>query len=292
MSMASNQTNADRPQSAPVRRRFSVGTLVSVVILLVGAVAMVAPFVWIIQAAFGKTAEVFALPPTWFPSEPTLDNFARVFEQVPFGLFMFNSLKVAGLVTLGVLFTASTAAFAFARLRFPGNGFLFAMLLSALMIPVQATIVPLFIMMRELGLYNTHWALILPGLVNPFGVFLLRQHFMTIPSELIDAARVDGANWLTIYWRIFMPLSGSMLTTLAILTFVYWWNAFFVPLIMINRPELQVITVGLTIMQGRYGAGALGPIAAGVTMAVVPVLIVFLFLQRYIIKSVVTTGIK
>ena len=292
MSMASNQTNAERPQSTPARRRFSVGTLVSVVILLVGAVAMVAPFVWIIQAAFGKTAEVFALPPTWFPSEPTFDNFTRVFEQVPFGLFMFNSLKVAGLITFGVLFTASTAAFAFARLRFPGNGFLFAMLLSALMIPVQATIVPLFIMMRELGLYNTHWALILPGLVNPFGVFLLRQHFMTIPSELVDAARVDGANWLTIYWRIFMPLSGSMLTTLAILTFVYWWNAFFVPLIMINRPELQVITVGLTIMQGRYGAGALGPIAAGVTMAVVPVLVVFLFLQRYIIKSVVTTGIK
>ena len=253
---------------------------------------MIAPFVWIIQAAFGETAEVFSLPPTWFPSEPTLDNFSRVFEQVPFGLFMFNSLKVAGLITLGVLITASTAAFAFARLRFPGNNFLFVMLLSAMMIPVQATIVPLFIVLRELGLYNTHWALILPGLVNPFGVFLLRQHFMTIPSELIDAARVDGASWFTIYWRIFMPLSGPMLTTLAILTFVYWWNEFFIPLIMINRPELQVITVGLTIMQGRYGAGALGPIAAGVTMAVVPVLVVFLFLQRYIIKSVVTTGIK
>jgi ABC-type glycerol-3-phosphate transport system permease component len=266
--------------------------LTSVIILGVGSIAMIAPFVWIVQSAFGETAEVFRLPPRWIPRDPTLDNFHEVFEQVPFGLFMFNSLKIAGLITIGALITASTAAFAFARLRFRGNGFLFVMLLSALLIPIQTTIVPLFILLREAGLFNTHWALILPGLVNPFGVFLLRQHFLTIPSELVEAARVDGASWFTIYWRIFLPLSGPMLTTLAILAFVYWWNEFFIPLILISRPELQVITVGLTIMQGRYGAGALGPIAAGITMAVVPVLIVFLLLQRYIIKSVVTTGLK
>ncbi|MCA9886144.1 MAG: carbohydrate ABC transporter permease, partial [Anaerolineae bacterium] len=165
-------------------------------------------------------------------------------------------------------------------------------LISALMIPGQVTLVPLFIVMRQLGLYNTHAALILPALINPFGVFLLRQFFMTIPEDLEDAARVDGANVFTIYWRIILPLSGPILTTLAILTFVTMWNSYFLPLIMINDPELQVLTVGLTLLRGQYGAGALGPIAAALTMAIVPVLVVFLLLQKYIIKSIVSTGIK
>jgi ABC-type glycerol-3-phosphate transport system permease component len=215
-----------------------------------------------------------------------------VFKQVPYHLFMFNSIKLAVIVTIGQLLTCSMAAYAFARLHFPGKNILFMILLSALMIPGQITIVPLFILVRNLGLYNTHLALILPGLINPFGVFLLRQYFVTIPTEIEDAARVDGANVFTIYWRIILPLSGPVLTTLAILTFVGMWNAYFFPLIMINSPELQVITVGLTLLRGQYGAGALGPIAAALAMAIVPVLIVFLLLQKYIIKSVVSTGLK
>ena len=160
------------------------------------------------------------------------------------------------------------------------------------MIPGQITIVPLFILVRNMGLYNTHLALILPALISPFGVFLLRQYFVTLPVELEDAARVDGASTFTIYWRIILPLSGPVLMTLAILTFVGMWNSYFFPLIMINSPELQVITVGLTLLRGQYGAGALGPIAAALTMAIVPVLIVFLLLQKYIIKSIVSTGLK
>ncbi len=284
-----------QPQSVVLpkkRKPFPVGTFITLLILGFGAILMVAPFLWIISAAFGKTTEVFVLPPRWLPQNPSLENFEEVFNQVPYHLFMFNSIKLAVIVTIGQLITCSMAAYAFARLQFPGRNVLFVILLSALMIPGQITIVPLFILVRNLGLYNTHLALILPGLVNPFGVFLLRQYFVTIPTELEDAARVDGANVFTIYWRIILPLAGPVLTTLAILTFVGMWNAYFFPLIMINTPELQVITVGLTLLRGQYGAGALGPIAAALTMAIIPVLIVFLLLQKYIIKSVVSTGLK
>jgi ABC-type glycerol-3-phosphate transport system permease component len=274
------------------RKPFPTGTILTLLILGFGSVLMIAPFLWILQAAFGETTAVFRLPPQWFPQNPSLENFEDVFNQVPYHLFMGNSLKLAMIVTAGQLLTCSLAAYAFARLEFPGRNVLLVLLLSALMIPGQVTIVPLFILVRQLGLYNTHTALILPALVNPFGVFLLRQYFITLPKELEDAARVDGANVFTIYWRIILPLSGPVLTTLAILTFVGMWNSYFFPLIMINSPELQVITVGLTLLRGQYGVGALGPIAAALTMAVVPVLIVFLALQKYIIKSIVSTGLK
>jgi multiple sugar transport system permease protein len=274
------------------RKPFPWGTVATLLILFIGAVLMIGPFLWIIQSAFGKTTEAFVLPPRWFPQNPSLENFQDVFDQVPYHQFMLNSIKLAVIVTVGQLLTCSMAAFAFARLRFPGKNILFLVLLSALMIPGQVTIVPLFILVRNLGLYNTHAALILPALINPFGVFLLRQYFVTLPNELEDAARVDGANVFTIYWRIILPLSGPVLTTLAILTFVGMWNSYFFPLIMINSPELQVITVGLTLLRGQFGAGSLGTIAAALTMAIVPVLIVFLVLQKYIIRSIVSTGMK
>lgn len=278
----------------PKRRKpIPWGTIITVLILGFGAILMIAPFMWIISSAFGKSTEVFTLPPRWFPQSISFKNFEDVFEQVPYHLFMFNSLKLAIIVTVGQLITCSMAAYAFARIQFPGRNVLFFLLLASLMIPGQITIVPLFILVRNLGLYNTHAALILPALISPFGVFLLRQYFVTLPVELEDAARVDGASTFTIYWRIILPLSGPVLMTLAILTFVGMWNSYFFPLIMINSPELQVITVGLTILRGQFGvAGALGSIAAALTMAIVPVLIVFLILQKYVIKSIVSTGLK
>jgi ABC-type glycerol-3-phosphate transport system permease component len=284
---AALQTTARR-----ARKPFPYGKWAAYLILGFGSVLLVAPFVWIIQAAFGETSKAFVIPPLWFPVNPSLNNFVSAFEQVPFHLFTWNTLKIATAVTVGQLITCSLAAYAFARLHFRGKNVLFFLLLSSLMIPSQVTLVPTFIIMRQLGLYNTHASLILPALISPFGVFLLRQYFLTIPSELEDAARVDGASVFTIYLRIILPLSGPVMTTLAILTFVAMWNNYIGPLIYINKIELQVITVGLTLMRGRFGEGALGPIASGIFMAVVPVLVVFLLLQRYIIKSIVTTGIK
>lgn len=301
--MGTPLTNAERDMSrqtpvfARIRRRygryFSGGRLLALAILLAGALLMVAPFLWILQASFAASdAQVYELPPRLWPREPTLNNYPRVFELVPFARFILNSLIVAGSITLGQLITCSTAAYAFARLDFPGKNLLFVILLSSIMIPLQVTIVPLFILMRQLDLYNTLWALILPPLVSPFGVFLLRQYFLTIPRELEDAARIDGANVFVIFWRIILPLAGPSLTTLGILAFVFWWNDLLIPLIMINKSELQTLPVGLILLRGRYATGSLGSIAAGITMAVLPVLIVFLFLQRYIIKSIATTGLK
>lgn len=287
-----SQLTAQSAAELRPRRPIPWGKIFTILILGIGALLMIAPFMWIISSAFGKTTEVFVLPPRWFPQSISFENFEDVFDQVPYELFMFNSLKLAVIVTIGQLITCSMAAYAFARLHFPGRNFLFFLLLASLMIPGQITIVPLFILVRNMGLYNTHLALILPALISPFGVFLLRQYFVTLPVELEDAARVDGASTFTIYWRIILPLSGPVLMTLAILTFVGMWNSYFFPLIMINSPELQVITVGLTLLRGQYGAGALGPIAAALTMAIVPVLIVFLLLQKYIIKSIVSTGLK
>ncbi len=279
---------------APTRRRFRLewDAVLTVIILLIGAAVMIGPFLWIIQVAVRTSPRAYKLPPLFIPSDITTQNFANVFKEVPYLTFIRNSLFIASLITVGQLITCPMAAYPFARLNFPGKNILFIVLLAALMIPVQVTIVPLFILMRQIGLYNTPWAVIAPAIISPFGVFLLRQYFMTIPTELEDAARIDGASYLTIFWRIIVPLSLPAMMTLGIITFVFWWNEYFTPLVMIHDQNLQVLPVGIVLLQGRYSAGAVGNVAAGVTMAVIPVLVVFLILQRNIIKSIASTGLK
>lgn len=276
----------------PPRKFIHWDAVATVILLAIGAAIMIAPFAWIMQVAFSNSPRAYQLPPQFFPDNLTLDNFANVLKDVPYLNFIRNSFFLSTAITIGQLITCPMAAYPFARLNFPGKNVLFILLLATLMIPVQVTIVPLFIFMRQIGLYNTLWSVIVPPLISPFGVFLLRQYFMTIPVELEDAARIDGASYVVIFWRIIVPLSIPAMMTLGILTFVFWWNEYFTPLIMIHDPELQVLPVGLTLLQGRYSAGAVGNIAAGVTMAVIPILIVFLALQRNIIKSIASTGLK
>lgn len=285
-------STAKATQNRSRRNSISWEAVLTVGLLSAGVLLIIGPFLWILQTSLTESAVAYRLPPQIFPEELTVQNYLNVFELVPFGAFFRNSVFIAGTITLGQLITCSMGAYAFARLKFPGRDLLFIVLLATLMIPLQVTIVPLFILMRELGLYNTHWAIIFPAVISPFGIFLLRQYFLTIPLELEDAARVDGASYWTIFWRVIIPLSWPALTTLGIVSFVYWWNEFFIPLIMINTPELQVLPVGITFLQGRYSAGAVGNVAAGITMAVVPVLIIFLILQRNIIKSIASTGLK
>jgi multiple sugar transport system permease protein len=287
-------TSVETAMSKTRRRRFRLewDVVLTVIFLLIGAFVMIAPFAWIMQVAVSGDARSYQLPPQFLPSSPTIQNFMNVFQDVPYLNFVRNSFFIASAITLGQLVTCPMAAYPFARLKFPGKNILFIVLLATLMIPVQVTIVPLFILMRQLGLYNTLWSVIFPALISPFGVFLLRQYFMTIPTELEDAARIDGASYITIFWRIIIPLSMPALMTLGIITFVFWWNEYFTPLVMIHDPNFQVLPVGLTLLQGRYSAGAVGNVAAGVTMAVIPILIVFLLLQRNIIKSIASTGLK
>jgi multiple sugar transport system permease protein len=273
------------------------GTAIFYVVLLVLMLLMASPFIWMFSVSMGRPSEVFVVPPRWIPSTIQFGNYERVLVDLPFLHWFVNSLKIASLITLGQLVTCSTAAYAFARLRFPGRDALFLVLLSSLMIPIQVTIIPIFVIMRMLNLLDDHLALILPALVSPFGVFLLRQFFMTIPKDLEDAARIDGAGPLVIYWRVVLPLAGSALATLAVLTFNYFWNDFFVPLIFINSPPKMTLPLGIGIMAGRYvehgGMGADAPgIVAAVAMSIIPVLLIFLFAQRYLIESITMTGLK
>lgn len=258
-----------------------------------GIVLMVGPFYWIFEASLAvDSADVYSIPPQPLPDELTLENYGRVFEQVPFERFAWNSFKVASLITVGQLVTASMAAYAFARLKFRGRNLLFALVIAALMVPIQVVIVPLFLLMRQLDLTNTHWALILPALVTPFGIFLLRQYFLTIPVDFEDAAFVDGAGRFRTFVTVVLPLSGPALTALGILAFTFWWNDLLFPLVMINDPELQTLPVGLLLLTGRFAEGSLSVIAAGITLAVLPVLVVFLILQKQIVRSVAGSGLK
>ena len=245
-------TTVDRALPKAIRRSFRLrwDAVLTVILLAIGAFVMIAPFAWIMQVAFSNSPRAYQLPPQFFPSEVTVQNFANVLRDVPYLNFIRNSFFMTTAITVGQLITCPMAAYPFARLNFPGKNLLFFVLLAALMIPAQVTIVPLFIFMRQIGLYNTLWSVILPPLISPFGM------------------------------------------TLGIITFVFWWNEYFTSLVMIHDPNLQVLPVGLTLLQGRYSAGAVGNIAAGVTMAVIPILIVFLLLQRNIIKSIASTGLK
>jgi len=266
------------------------------VLILIMAL-MVVPFVWMFSVSIGRPSDVFVVPPRWIPSAFGFASYRRVLSNLPFLSWFLNSFKIASLITAGQLFTCSTAAYAFARLRFPGRNTLFLVLLSALMVPVQVTIIPIFVIMRVLNLLDNHLALILPPLVSAFGVFLLRQFFLTIPKELEDAAFIDGAGPLMIFGRIILPLSGGALATLAVLTYNFFWNDYFTPLVFINSPSKMTLPLGIGIMAGRYveagGMGADAPgIVAAVAMSIMPVLFVFLFAQRYLIESITMTGIK
>lgn len=189
-------------------------------------------------AVWNKILRAFDLPPNWFPKGWHYQNFLTLFQSnVPFATFIWNSLEIAGAVTLAQLLTCSMAGYAFARLRFRGSKALFALLLTSLMMPIQVTIVPLFLMMSSVGLVDTHWAIILPLATNAFGIFMMRQFFLTVPRELIEAARIDGATQFATFWRIALPLAKPALASLGIITFVNTWNSYFLPLVFLNSWE-------------------------------------------------------
>ncbi len=266
---------------------------VAVYLFLAAIIAVVAgPFLWMVSSAFKDQNTIYASLPVWIPTPVVLDNFVAAWTQVPFGSFILNSLKVAGLVTIGQLITCSLAAFAFARLRFPGRNIIFGLYLSSLMVPSQVTIIPLYILMNKLGLIDNHASLILPGLASAFGTFLLRQFFMSIPRELEEAAIVDGAGLLRVLLMIILPLSLPALASLAIFTFNYYWNDFFSALIFLNSTANLTLPTGLVLLQGTYMATSPAILLAGVCLAVLPVLVVFLLGQRYIVEGITMTGIK
>jgi ABC-type glycerol-3-phosphate transport system permease component len=262
-------------------------------ILVAAAIAIIAPFAWILRASVSPTdAELYRLPPTPFVSDLTFANFGSVFVQLPFARFAANSLIVATSVTAIQLVTCSAAGYAFARLQFRGKKFLFALVIGSLMIPIQVTIVPLFLAFSKLNLTNSLWSLILPPAFSGFGIFLMRQHFLALPRELEEAAKIDGAGHIRMFFQVMLPLSGPAVATLGILTFTYWWNDLLLPLTMINDVNQETLPVGIVLLAGRYASGTLGSIAAGITLAILPVLVVFIIAQRWIVQSIASSGLK
>ncbi len=282
--------------SAVRRRALSAGKLLDLAALLVlgaGAIFMILPFLWMFSTSLRPSADSYKLPPAWLPTEWRFENYGAVFSSsVPIVAFALNSIKVTFLVTIGQLITCSMAGFAFARLRFPGRNLLFILLLASLMVPGQVTIIPIFIIMRRLGLVDNHWALILPGLTSAFGVFLLRQFFLTLPQDLLDAAKIDGAGPWTSYLRIGLPLAGPSLAALTIITFNGTWNNFFYPYIFINTWEKMTLPLGITALRGYMSSGNASVVMAAVALAITPVLVLFLLAQRWFIAGVTRTGLK
>ncbi|MBC7121689.1 MAG: carbohydrate ABC transporter permease [Pseudothermotoga sp.] len=265
---------------------WSLFCLISVV-----ALAMLVPFFWMFSTSLKSLGEVFEYPPRWIPSQPRWENYARVWSVVPFGRYLLNSVVVSGSITLLHLFVASLSAFAFARLNFPGRDRLFLLYLATLMVPGQVTMIPNFILIKLLRLTDTYTGLILPNVFTAFGVFLLRQFFMTIPKDYEDAARIDGASRFYIYSRIILPLSVPALSTLAIFTFVFQWNNLLWPLVVVSKDSMKTITLGLASFQGMYGT-TWNLLMAAAVMGVLPSILAFVIGQKYLIKGITLTGLK
>jgi multiple sugar transport system permease protein len=260
-------------------------------LLAVGAFIMVLPFLWMISTSLKTSEQVFIWPPRLLPHELHWENLVMVISRINFTGYTLNTLKIALFVTIGQLFTCSLAGYAFARLRFPGREFFFFAYLATMMIPFQATMIPNFILMHFLGLVDTHLGLILPGLTSAFGTFLMRQFFLSFPPELEDAARLDGCNPFSFYWRILLPLAKPILATLAVMSFQGTWNDFLWPLIMISTESKRTLQVGLAYLISPHATEWPILMAASI-MTILPIIILFFFAQNYFIQSVKMTGIK
>lgn len=263
------------------------------VALTVGFVAVITPFVWMILGSFKSEGELLKVPPTWWPETPTLDNYGRLFDKAGFLRYFVNSTLVAVAVTIGNLIFCSMVGYALAKLTFRGKNLVFTLVMGTLLIPGMVTFVPLFVLVANLGLVDSYPGLILPFLVTPFGVFLMRQFIVGLPDELLDAGRVDGASELRIFRQIILPLCGPGLATLGILTFLGSWNNFLWPLVVAQTQDYYTLPVALALFsRGQNVIPNYGLLLAGATVVVVPIVIVFLIFQRRFIEGIATTGIK
>ena len=269
----------------------STGTTLKYVILVFGAFVMVFPFVWMMIASLMTAGEIQMRPPVWLPAEPQVNNYSDLAQSIPIGRLYFNSLFTSSIIVFGVLLSSSLAGFAFAKYRFPGRELLFYLILATMMIPFFVTLIPVFFIVRQLGWIDTYQGLVVPGLTSAYGIFLMRQFILTLPYELIDAARIDGASELMIYWRIVVPLVKPALATLGTFTFIASWNNFLWPLLVLNSRELMTLPLGVNSLRSLY-ADNTNLLMAGTAVAVVPMLLVFVFLQRYFIKGIALTGLK
>lgn len=273
-------------------KRSSVpATITSYVLLSLGAVLMLIPLAWTVSTSLKLPGSEFNVPVRWIPETWHFGNYAEVARRVPLARWFFNSLVVALAASVGQMLTGSMAGYAFARLKFKGRDTTFLLFLATMMIPPQVTIIPLFIIVRALGWYDTYAGLIVPGLFGAFSVFIMRQFFLTIPDELEDAARIDGANHWQMYWRIMLPLAGPALATLGTFSFMSFWNSFLYPLVITRSESMRTLPVGLSVFRDTFTT-EWTLLTAGLVMSLIPVVIAFLLGQRYFVQGITMTGIK
>jgi multiple sugar transport system permease protein len=262
-----------------------------VAVLTLGAALMVIPYYWMVISSLKPPEELYTYPPRFVVQHPTFKPYLELFTLLPMGRSLFNSIFVASAVTLSNMFFCSLAGFAFAKLRFPGRDAVFMALISAMMIPWQVFLIPGFVIVKQFGWLNTFWALIIPNLAMPFGIFLCRQYIVSIPDGLIEAARIDGYNEFGIYWRIILPLIIPALSTLAIFTFLSQWNSFVWPLIVIQSGQMRTVPLIIAVLNGQFGAN-FAMVMAGALVVTLPMLVVFLIFQRQFIRGVFLTSIR
>ncbi|MND39757.1 Lactose transport system permease protein LacG [compost metagenome] len=272
-------------------RKIPTATIGIYLTVIVVTIVMLLPFAWMLSASLKLSRDVFAFPIEWIPSQPRWENYVEIWTKIPLALFIYNTSKLTIIVTLLQLLTSSFAAYAFAKLHFPYKNTLFLGYIATIAMPWQVYMVPQFLLMREFGLNNTHLALIFLQAFTAFGVFLMRQFYMSIPNELCEAARIDGMNEYQIWAKIMLPLSKPALSTLTIFTFVTTWNDFMGPMIYLTKTELKTIQIGLRMFISQYSA-EYGLIMAASVVALIPVLVVFLALQRFFVEGVASTGLK
>lgn len=276
------------------RGQDQVVSLLIFLVLSAGAVVIMLPFFWMISTALKASEQVYLFPPVWLPIPPQFGNFWTALTRVPFHIYAINTGIVVTFVLIGTLLSCSFAAYGFARLRAPGRDFIFMLILATLMLPGAVTLVPTYLMFNAIGWVDTFLPLTIPSFFgNAFYIFLLRQFYMTIPADLEDAAKIDGASVYRIWWSIMLPLSKPVLATVAVFTFVATYNDFFTPLIYLSNEDKYTIAVALSFFQGSPRIGPqMHLLMAAVTMSILPPLILFLAAQRYFVRGIVMTGMK
>lgn len=278
-------------RSRQALRRVPVRRVIGVTWVVLMAALAIIPLYWMVVTAFQQPALSVTFPPSWIPNPPTLRNFAAFFARPNIWRWTLNSGIVATTITAAVVFVATLAGYTFAKKEFRGRNLLFWLYVGSMMVPGQVTLIPLYLLMTSLGLQDTYGGLILPAIAGPFGVFLMKQYIQTLPSVLIDAARIDGCSEFGVFTRIILPLARPGMAVLAIFTFVEQWNDFLWPFIITSRSAMRTLPVGLALVQEEVPLD-FNLLMAGATYAAIPMIVVFLFFQRYFLRGVTVGAIK
>ncbi|MEU4602595.1 carbohydrate ABC transporter permease [Kribbella sp. NPDC023972] len=263
-----------------------IGRITGIAVLIVAAMVALGPLLWTVTTSLRTPAEAFSNPPEWIPLHPDFSNYSAVFDRIPIGRFFVNSVIVTGLIVVGQTITCTLSGYAFAMVSFPGRSVIFGIFLATMMVPLQTIIIPVFVIIRYLGLSDSPMSLVVSALGSAFGTFLMRQYFMQMPKELGEAARIDGAGHFQTFLLIYAKMAGPAIATLAILNFSGFWAEFYRPLIFLQTQDNFTLPLGLVGLQGNLGTGSISVVLAGVVLAILPSVVLFIVAQRYFISGI------